>query len=462
MPSDAADLEADLPTTLGSTPGARTISLGEAVTLALVGNFGIRSSIDGLQSAAINVSTAAAQFHPRITPLLRGQADDRTFSFDASQKLPWTGGTLSASASYRANDREDAIFPRTSDLRLTLTQPVLRGFGPTVTKFDLTNSRRALQGQERSFERARQRLAVDVTGGFYQVIKQRRLLAVAQQSLERSLRLKVASEARLKVGLASKLDVLRAELQASQAESAAVSSQSALETALEQFRFLLGLAPSTAVEPEDVALPETLPGDVEPFEVLLARALESRLDLQESVDEVEDARRSLAVARQRLLPQVDVNLGVTRTGYGTSFTETFEDADSRVDFFFTASYPLERTADSAAKANAQINLSARERSLQQKRLEVETDVRSAVRELERLRKSVELQRKGVEFAEQQHRLATLRYERGLASNFDVVDAEQNLFSARTALVGLLTDYQVARVRLLRETGQLDVEKEFGP
>jgi outer membrane protein TolC len=92
--------------------------------------------------------------------------------------------------------------------------------------------------------------------------------------------------------------------------------------------------------------------------------------------------------------------------------------------------------------------------------EIEAEVRAALRDLERIRKSVELQRKAVDLAEQQQRLATLRYQRGLASNFDVVDAEGSLVTARTALVSLLTEYQVARMELLRATGTLDVEREF--
>jgi outer membrane protein TolC len=111
---------------------------------------------------------------------------------------------------------------------------------------------------------------------------------------------------------------------------------------------------------------------------------------------------------------------------------------------------------------AELDLAARKRTLRQRELEVEAEVRSAVRNLERIRKSVELQRKGVDFAEQQHRLATMRYQRGLASNFDVVDAEGSLVAARTALVGLLTDFQVARMQLLRVTGSLDVAREFAP
>mgnify|MGYP003693588819 CR=1 FL=1 len=59
-------------------------------------------------------------------------------------------------------------------------------------------------------------------------------------------------------------------------------------------------------------------------------------------------------------------------------------------------------------------------------------------------------------------LATLRYQRGLASNFDVVDAEGSLVLARSALVSLLTRYQVARIELMRVTGALDVDASSGP
>ena len=66
-----------------------------------------------------------------------------------------------------------------------------------------------------------------------------------------------------------------------------------------------------------------------------------------------------------------------------------------------------------------------------------------MRELEQIQKSVELQRKAVEVADQQRRLAVLRYQRGLGSNFDVVDAESSLVTARSALVQLLTSYRGA-------------------
>jgi outer membrane protein TolC len=254
--------------------------------------------------------------------------------------------------------------------------------------------------------------------------------------------------------------VLRAELQAAQARDSMVSADAALETALERFRVLLGLAPAQPLEPEEVALPETLPAESEPLEALVARARERRLELHESRDQVRDAERTLKVSRQGLLPQVDLRFAFSQVGIGQSLSESLRRGDRRTSVLLTTSYPVERAADRAAKAVAELNVEQRQRALRLREFEVEAEVRAAVRNLQRIRKSVDLQKGAVELAEQQHRLATLRYQRGLASNFDVVDAEGSLVAARTSLVGLLTDFQVARMELLRATGELDVLTEF--
>jgi outer membrane protein TolC len=356
----------------------------------------------------------------------------------------------------------EAPYPRTTDLRLLLSQPLLRGAGPNATYFDLTNAQRAVVTQERSFELARQRLAVEVAAAFYSVVAQRQLFEVADQSLRRTEGLLAASDARLKVGMASKLDVFRAELQAAQAREGMIRSQAALETALERFRGILALPPANPVEPEEITLAAPKGGGDEPLPVLVQRALENRLELAEARDRVSDSRRAAALARQNLLPQVDLNLGVTQLGFGRSFGGAFGMADRQVEFFLSASYPLRRTTEKANRAVSEIEVQARERGVQQLELEVEREVHRAVRELDRIQKSVEVQQQAVDVAEKQRRLAALRYQRGLASNFDVVDAESNYVVARSALVGLLTSYAVARLELLRVSGTLSVDTVFAP
>jgi outer membrane protein TolC len=446
----------------GPRPGAVGISLARAVASALERNFGILAAGDSVAAARLRETASRSQFYPTLTPQYQRSTDDQALAFDASQRLPWTGGRVSASAAFRSNLGADLPPSRFSDLRLLLTQPLLRGFGPTATHFELVNSRRARESQERALELGRQRLAVQVATAFYQIVQQRQLLAVAEQSLKRSEGLRRASEARLEVGLVSKLDVFRAQLQASQAEESMVRTEAALEDALERFRVLLGLSPADPTEPEAVTLPEPQGDVLEPVQTLVARALAHRLELEETRELAGDARRAASLARQSLLPQLDLNLGLTRAGFGATLADSFRGADRGFTFFVTTSYPLARAAAVAAKATAELEVAARDRALAQRRLEIESEVRGAAREMERIRKSVDLQGKAVEVAEQQLRLATLRYERGLASNFDVVDAEGNVILARTALVGLRTSYQIARIELLRATGSLDLAREFAP
>jgi outer membrane protein len=446
----------------GPAPGVPTLSLAGAVAAALDHNLVLMSAADSVAAARARESAARGEFLPQVTPRYLGGTDQSAFGAQASQKLPWSGGTVTAGGILRSLHPDNAPSVHGSDVEVLVSQPLLRGAGPNATYFDLRNSRRAVQSEERGFELARERLVVDVTTTFYGVVKQRELVNVARQSLKRSADLREASEARMKVGLASKLDVFRAELQSSQTEEALVQAETGLETALEQFRILLGLDPADPLEPEAVGLPDTAATDVEPVEILVAKALENRLEIKEARDQIRDAERAAALARQNLLPQLDLNLGVSQIGLGPSYGDSLRGADTRVSFLLSTSYPVERSSEKAARTIAELDVASRRRAAAQRELDIAGEVRAAARALERIQKSIELQRKGVDFASQQHRLATLRYQRGLASNFDVVDAEGSLLSSRTALVGLLTDYQVARVQLLKAVGILDVAREAAP
>jgi outer membrane protein TolC len=454
-PRDAAE------DTVAPTPGVPTMTLAAAVKTALGQNFGLLAAADSVSTSRMRETVARAQFYPKLVPTYGESEFGRALALDLEQKLPWTGASISAGAALRSSLDDAIALPRTSNARIVLTQPLLRGFGPNAAHYDLRNKQRGRESQERAFELTRQRVAIKATSDFYQVVLQRQLLAVARQSLKRSQSLLKASEARLQVGLVSKLDVFRAELQASQAEEAMLRAETSLEGALETFRSTLGLPATEAVEPEAMELPDAAETEpLEPIEVLVARAQAARIDLVESRDLVADARRGASLARQNLLPKLDLNFSMTQLGLGTTYGSAWKTADRQFHVFLSSSYPLERSSASADRAEAELNLTGRQRTLQQDQLQVELEVRSAVRELQRLAKSIELQRKAVDIAEQQRQLATLRYQRGLASNFDVVDAEGSLVVARSALVGLLTSHRLARYELLRATGSQDVEKEF--
>lgn len=444
-------------------PRARVLTLAEAVQLALVGNLNLMSSVDAVQSAEISQQLARSRFGIKVTPsLARGfgpaSAFDQRYGLDLSKKLPF-GATVSAN--WRSDLAEGELGNVANSLwGFTVTQPLLRGFGPRSTEFDLVNAQRSREASARSLDLARQRLAVDVVANYYNIVRQQGLVEVAQKSRRRSEELLRASEARLKVGLASRLDVLRAELQLSQAEESLITRREALEQAMDNFKFSLGLGPE-----EDILM-EIVEPDYQPvsldLENLTRTALASRIELVEERDRASDARRQVAVSKQNVLPQLDLNVRYSQSGFGPTFKDSFDFRVGSFDVFFSTSYVLDHSAESAALAQSQIQLESRQRSVKLAEHNIQNEVRAAVRNVERMGKSILLQERNIDFAEKQHRLANLRYQRGLASNFDIIDAENNLIQARSNYVSLLADYHVALIQLKRVTGALDVQEEFAP
>ncbi len=295
-------------------PNAKVLSLEEAVNMALADNLNLQTTIDTVSRSQISKGLAESRFDFKLTPSLAGGfgseiGQDRVFGFEAAKLLPY-GATVTASvqSDFTRNQFGEVTG---SHLTFTVAQPLLRGFGRKTTQFDLTNAKRSLQSSGRNLEIARQRLAVEVVASYYNIVRQEGLVDVAEKSAERSRELLRASEARLKVGLASKLDVFRAELQLSQAEQSLIIREEALELAMDTFKFNLGLNPQGEVYLEMVE-PDYQPVVLD-LEAETRLALTRRLEIREERARMDDARRSLSVSRQNLLPRSSTSTFVTNS-----------------------------------------------------------------------------------------------------------------------------------------------------
>jgi outer membrane protein len=439
------------------------LTLEDAVKLALANNLNLQTTVDSVQGSQISEGLAQSRFRVQVTPsYARGIGEqtvvDQRFGLEVSKLLPF-GTTVTGQYNTDQASNDLGHFSN-SNLSLGITQPLLRGFGREPTQYNLVNARRGLQSAERNLDVAKQRLAVDVVSNYFNIVRQQGLVDVAEKSLERNQELLRASKARLEVGLASKLDVFRAELQLSRAEDDVILRNEALELALDAFKFNLGLSPSDQVALEMIE-PEYEPVNVD-VDSLTSQALANRIEVREERDRIRDAERSVSISKQNLLPELDLNLRYEQRGIGESFYSSFNFQDSAFNVFFSTSYPLDRSSEKATFARSQIDMNAARRSMKLLEYNIANEVRAAARNLERTGKSIVLQERNIDFAEKQLRLATLRYQRGLASNFDIIDAENNLIQARSNYVSLVSDYRVAQMELKRVTGTLDLATEFAP
>jgi outer membrane protein TolC len=450
---------------------APVLTVAQAVLEALEQNDRLLGHRDAVEQADLGVRLARTDFRPRVTPNILGSlgqtdVDSQSYRVDVSQRFT-TGteirlGTGAATAQIpgTAGHASDDIRFYTTDTTLSLSQPLLRGFGRSATRRPLASAEFRRTDAESTARLAEQQVALEVVAAYYRVVAQTAFVGVTRQGLDRARKLRDASEARLDAGLVSQLDVYRAQQLVAQAETQYFDAQSAVEDARDQLRFLMGRESRDGFDVD----PAMAPPDASPIdaEAAVALALRERVDVRSRARQIEEAEHQLRFSRNQLLPQVDVSLALTRRETSNALSRSFGLDGYQVATFFTISMPADRTALQIAHQNALIDRTRRRRELATLERQVADEVRRAIRERDRSVRAVASAETSVDIARREVEVADLRFQRGLSNNLDVVAAENGRLAAETRRIQALADAVVARLRLRAVLGIFDPRADVDP
>jgi outer membrane protein len=446
----------------GASPDVSILTLPEAIALALTQNDRLINMLDSVEQAQLSLRLARSNFRPKIVPNILGsfgQSDvsNQTYRVDVSQRFV-TGTELRAGVG-ASTERNQLGTYYSTDTTLSLSQPLLRGFGRSVSRRALSSAEARALDIVREQRMSEQQVAVEVAAAYYRIVSQKMMVDVAQKTAERSRTLLGASEAKLEVGKVSQLDVFRARQLVAQADGQLLDAQAAVEEAMDQLRYLLGRGPEFLFD-----VKSDIPTGVETVTVEQAveTALAHRLELANAQHALAEASRLVAYNRNQLLPQLDLNLALTRRDVADSLRTAFK--FDKLDFasFFTISMPVDRTPQTIEYHNALIERDRRRREINLLKMRIVESVRRAVRQQARVRQTLAVSEEAVEFAGKEVEVAALRYQRGLSNNLDVVNAEESWLSARSRRVSLLVELAIARLQLRVAMGILDPRQDFLP
>lgn len=463
-PALAALLAAALLGPAGARPaaqGASPLTIEQAVAEALARNDRLANQHDLVTQAGLAVRLAESGFRPKVTPNIFGSfgrtdVTSQTYRVDVTEKLQ-TGTELRLSVGTASNqipsDAGGDVLFYNADTTLTVTQPLLRGFGRAVARRALTAAELQRDDATRLQVMAEQQVALDVASAYYRVVAQQALALASRQSLDRARRLRDAAEAKLDAGLVSQLDVLRAQQLVAQAETQLFDAQSAIEDGRDRLAFLMGRDGGAAF---DVAAAIPRP-DVEPIDADLAvtTALGNRADLKVRAAAADDADARLRYSRNQLLPQVDVHFSLTRRGTASSLSRSFGLDGFQYATFVTIAMPVDRTAQQVEYQSAVLDRDRRRRDAATLERQIANDVRQAIREQARLVRNVLSAETSVELGRREVDVARMRFETGLSNNLDVVTAEAGWLAAEGRRIQALADAAVARLRLRALIGILN-------
>lgn len=278
-----------------------------------------------------------------------------------------------------------------------------------------------------------------------------RTRAAASRVVRAEALLRLARERR-DAGVATGIEVLRAEVQLANEQQRRLEAANAARQALLVLAREIGLSPGVPLE-----LAEPLgfvPFQAPPVETLLARALTDRADIRALAVErraLDDQRRA---NRARYLPRLVVGGnfgGIGRSPASLDATGAIQASLSVMLFDRDRQPELD-----------EINARARrlEHRIADLRLGIEQEIRSALLAIASAAEEVAVAERGRELAVQELALAEERFAAGVATNIEIVTAQDSLARAEENRILALVRHGDAKMALARALGATERIWEF--
>ena len=303
----------------------------------------------------------------------------------------------------------------------------------------------SVEKSRHDFRSFQEEFLLAVSLAYFEFMKARKALEIADSNVERLTKYREAARTRLKAGEITKTTVLRAEGELSGALSEQIKARNAYESARVFLARLVGI--ERDFEIREVPITER---DAADLEQLKERARKNRSDVKSAEMQVRIAEKQIAVSRGAYWPSVNV------AGVYTSTEQSPE----------TASYNRE-----SAYGAVTLNFPVFEGGLRRAEVqESESRYRQAELQYRDFVKSVNVEventwldliaQKGIfksaqdqlAYAEDNIRAVAKQFEFGLASSLDVIDANNLLISAQKLMADATYNYQYFILRLQRVTG----------
>jgi outer membrane protein len=390
------------------------------------------------------------------------------------QQLPWGGGSYSVgwnslrtNASSSLSNFNPAV---TAQLQAIVSQPLLRDFKIDPLRAQVTTAATNQRIADIGLEELGTSLGAAAQRAYWNLVLARAAVTVQQQSLELSQELERNNRARVDVGQSPPLDLVSARAEVAQRREGLIVAQTQVRQAEDQLRILI-MDPKRAdfwtvrLEPADLVPPIGPAPDVD---AAVRNALNLRTDLQRTRRQIENSETALALAKNAALPDLRLQatyltngLGGTellRTGgfpgtvVGQQFT-AFGDVLRQLfvaDFptwtvGFTLSYPLGRSADQATLARTGLEREQTSAQLRSSEFKVVREVRQSAMVVEQNRERIGTTRLARELSEQRLDAEQKRFEVGMSTNFNVIQAQRDLAVARNSELQAQLDYQLALI-----------------
>lgn len=349
----------------------------------------------------------------------------------------------------------------TTNLGLSITQPLLAGFGKRIVLEPLTQAERNLVYAVRSYERYRRTYAVDLATRYWRLLQSMNTVENQQRNLKSVESLSEENLERSKAGRLSDIEVGQAHQKELTSRNDLIDAQSRLATSLDDFKIFLGLPVEFELQLDKNALEELSQQSIGaelPEELVLPFAIAHRLDHLTVLDRFDDKKRGVLVAEDQLRSGLTLSAGANVASTdGKPLDYDFRNTTWSATLSWKL--PIDMLPERNGYRRALIALESAARDCEQSHDQIVADLRDDLRTMRSQREGYQIQLSAVELAQRRKESTDLSKKAGRANTRDLLDAEDALLAARNAATSALIDYHLARLAVWRDLEILRVDED---
>jgi outer membrane protein TolC len=431
----------------------RILTLPQVIDLALLANRTILEAQYTVQGQTYSIVSAESEFDWKYIPSTSAAASKYTNRLGAGvtlKKKSSLGPTLKLSPAMVQSDTNSEN-NLSGQIDLALTVPLLRGWGRAVNMDTVSSAHYSSRAAQRSYHLAKVNVAMDTITALYDIIEQEKLVKLNRQQAERLTSHAVLAKAKEKIGLATPMDVYRAQIRLKDAQDQRNRSQEALGNAKDRLKIILAA-------PLEDPLQVTASLAYVPLKISIEQALttayENRVELDEAVDKIENLQRNADVARHNIKPQLDLVGRYNHLGVEDPFATGLDTEDDYWSVSLVSTSDWRRTSEKATYQRALLSVKAAKLNRWALNDSISRQVRQRFDTILKAQERMQIRKEQIQQAKEKLALAQVKFNHGMADNYDVIEAQSELQSAQISLLAAKIEHIIGRYQLRVAMGTL--------
>lgn len=305
------------------------------------------------------------------------------------------------------------------------------------------NYRSMLSAEEQAYNEMKE----TATTGYFNMLNATNMKALRQESVDRLQAHLDNVIAQYNVGIVARADVLRSEVELANAKQDYITASNEYDVAEATLNNIIGTPLNTTLKLKDSL--QYVPYDND-MAYCLAYSEQHRPELKQAEYGVDAAEAALVVARSGHMPKIYANASDNWGGNGSNWPG---DDDENWSVGVTASINVFDSGVTWSKIHAaQEALVQAKESQRQIKDAVELEVRTDYLSMREAEKRISTAQVAVASAEEDYHIAVVRYQAGVGTNIDVMDAQEALTQAKTNYYQALYNYNTSKAALNTSMG----------